>query len=294
MKVLVFGASGYIGSAVIAELRDHGHEVIAQTTRAETAEALNAAGYQTLTATMQEPDGWMEQALNSDVIIQLADSFDSNADKYERQMFAALEKALKTAKIQKRVIYTGGCWLYGNTGDENVGEGHKFTPPKAFSYVVKMRKKLLKSEHIDVIIIHPAMVWDREGGALSSMLEAARTGKPVQVVKSPDIRWPLVHRDDVATLYRLATERGTPGRDYHGVAGDAVTVGDLARAVGRRMAYAPTFDVASEDEIVAQMGEWARGFGLDQQMNARRTMMELGWRPVHGDILSHLSPYGPR
>ncbi len=294
MKVFVFGASGYIGSAVCAELRAHGHNVVAQTTRSEAASELEGAGYSAVVGTMEQPDSWLDAAMECAAVIQLADSFGPDAEQVERKMLNALETALEEAGKTMRIIYTGGCWLFGNTGDNVAAEGDELVPLKAFEYCVRHRQKLLDSDRFEAMTIHPAMVWDKNGGVLSEMIEAARSGKPVRVVKSPDTRWPMVHRDDTANLYRLVLEKGNPGAEYHAAAGGAVTVGELATAVGRRLAFRPQFDIVSEDDIAKERGNWARGYGLDQQMSARATMQELGWRPRYVDILAHLSPYGPR
>ncbi|MGI9484218.1 MAG: NAD-dependent epimerase/dehydratase family protein [Hyphomicrobiales bacterium] len=294
MKIFVLGASGYIGSAVIEELRAHGHNVIAQTTRKKAAEQLEADGFEVVVGKMEKPEKWLKAAIKADAIVQIANTFDDDAGAVESAMFRALQNALEEKNRKIRLIYTGGCWLFGKTGDETAAEGDEYNPLKGDEYSVRRCKKLKKSDVFETIIVHPAMVWDREGGVLKSMLESARTGKPVRVVNGPEVRWPMVHREDVATLYRLALEKGKPGRDYHGAAGNAVTVGELATAVGRRVAYAPTFEVVSEDEIAAELGEWARGYGLDQQMTAKRTMFELGWRPKYVNVLDHLGPYGPR
>jgi nucleoside-diphosphate-sugar epimerase len=294
MDVFVFGANGYIGSAVIRELKAHGHAVTALTTRKQAAEDLTKQGFRAITGKMQAPKPWISAAMKADAIIQLADTFDKDAGKIETEMLEALEETLQKRKRKMRIIYTGGCWLYGNTGDEQAIEGHEFAPIKAFKYCVKNRNRLMKSDHFDAIAIHPAMVWDRDGGVLRDMLDAVREGKPIQVVNGPETRWPMVHRDDLAVLYRLALEKGTPGKDYHGAAGNAVSVDELAHALARRVAAKPIFDIISEEQAVAQHGEWARGYGLDHQMSAKRTMFELGWRPAQDDIIRELNPYGPR
>ncbi len=294
MEVFVFGANGYIGSAVIKELKAHGHDVTALTTRKDAAKKLEKQGFNAIVGKMEQPKSWMKAAMKANAIIQLADTYDDDAGMAETALFDALEENLKKRRRKKRIIYTGGCWLYGPTGDEIAVEGHEFAPFDAMEFSVKTRERLMNSDRFDVITIHPAMVWDRDGGVLRQMLEAAREARPMQVVNGPDIRWPMVHRDDLAVLYRLALEKGIAGKDYHGVAGNAVTVGELAHAVARRVAAVPKFDVISEDEAVARDGAWARGYGLDHQMNGKRTMYELGWKPAYPDTLAYLSPYGPR
>ena len=103
MKVFVFGASGYIGSAVCAELRAHGHNVVAQTTRSEAASELEDAGYSAVVGTMEQPDSWLDAAMECAAVIQLADSFGPDAEQVERKMLNALEAALEEGATLIRV-----------------------------------------------------------------------------------------------------------------------------------------------------------------------------------------------
>jgi hypothetical protein len=41
--------------------------------------------------------------------------------------------------------------------------------------------------------------------------------------------------------------------------------------------------IVSTDAIAAELGEWARGFALDQQLSGARARRELGWQPKHLD-----------
>jgi hypothetical protein len=35
--------------------------------------------------------------------------------------------------------------------------------------------------------------------------------------------------------------------------------------------------------IAAELGEWARGYALDQQLSGAKARRELGWEPKHLD-----------
>lgn len=292
MKVLVLGATGYVGKPVVRQLRQAGHKITALTHRKEAMNRLKADGYKPVLGDMAQPGDWQNEILAADAIIHMAATFDDDEGKHEANFLNGLIKILEDAEQKKRFVYTGGCWLYGATGDGTAIEGSDFDALPAFQYSVEHREKIFESDVLDAVVLHPAMVWDRDGGTLSRFIQSAQTGGPIPIVGSLETRWPMVHRDDLAVLYQLVLEKGRPGKDYHGSAGPAVTVETLARAVARRFAYAPEFKIISPDLIARELGQWARGYAIDQQMSANRTMLELGWSPKYTDVLDTLNPYG--
>ena len=108
--------------------------------------------------------------------------------------------------------------------------------------------------------------------------------KAIRVVESEEIRWPLVHREDLAHLYALALERAPARSSYIGAAIDGLAVGRIARAFAKRFGtphHEP--DIISVAEIAAELGEWAKGYALDQRLSSAKAMGNLGWSPRHLD-----------
>jgi nucleoside-diphosphate-sugar epimerase len=106
----------------------------------------------------------------------------------------------------------------------------------------------------------------------------------VRVVGSEAVRWPLVHSEDLAALYGLALEDAPSGSSYIGAAIEGLAVGRIARAFARRFGNrreAPL--IVSTDSIAAELGEWARGYALDQMLSGDKARRDLGWRPQHLD-----------
>jgi nucleoside-diphosphate-sugar epimerase len=98
------------------------------------------------------------------------------------------------------------------------------------------------------------------------------------------VRWPLVHSEDLAHLYALALERSRPGESYIGAAIDGFPVGRIARAFARRYgARHEAPEIVSADAIAAELGEWARGYALDQRLSGDKARRDLGWAPRHLD-----------
>ena len=143
---------------------------------------------------------------------------------------------------------------------------------------------MLASQQIHGIVVHPAMVYAGEGGVFGRFARAAAEGRDVPVVGSETVRWPLVHSEDLAHLYALALERSPPGESYIGAAIEGLPVGRIARAFARRFgAKHDTPAIVSVDAIATELGEWARGYALDQRLSGDKARRELGWAPRHLD-----------
>jgi nucleoside-diphosphate-sugar epimerase len=106
----------------------------------------------------------------------------------------------------------------------------------------------------------------------------------VRVVGNENVRWPLVHCEDLATLYALALESAPGESSFIGTAIDGLAVGRIARAFAKRFGR-PRADpqIVSVDAITAELGAWAAGYGLDQRLSGSKARWELGWQPKHLD-----------
>jgi len=290
MDIFVLGGSGFIGSAVVRELLAHGHAVTALARSESSAGALAKAGCNVLHGDIRTPRDWLDKLGAPEAIVHMADTFDDDMAAVDRHLMDSLLDHLNGQVARSRFLYTGGCWLYGE--NDVITEESAFDPLSDFAWMTQ-RDRLLASASVEAIVVHPAMVYDLgsggDFGVLSMFVRDARAGGPVQVVGGESVRWPLVHRDDLAVLYRLALERGRAGADYHGVGEAGVPVGAIARAIAARFGAPPTLEVKSVEAITAELGSWARGYALDQCMVGVRTREELGWLPKHTDILRALN-----
>src|SRR5262249_52209975 len=110
MRVFVTGATGFIGSLVVKELIDAGHQVIGVYRSEEKAPALAAAGAEAYRGSIDEPDGLKDGAARSDGVIHLAfnhdfSKFAANCET-DRRVITALGSAL--AASNHPLIVTSG------------------------------------------------------------------------------------------------------------------------------------------------------------------------------------------
>ncbi|SDO23503.1 NAD-dependent epimerase/dehydratase family protein [Afipia sp. GAS231] len=290
MRVLVLGGTGSIGSAVVRELIERGHELFSLARSEASAAKLRQLAATPLAGDIGSPEAWTARLPRIDAVIHAACDFNTDMGAVDRRLLDAILPALARQENRPRFIYTGGCWLFGATGDGGATEETPFRPLPAFAWMVPQIRRVLTSSDIAGIVIHPAMVYEAEGGVFRRFAGEARDGEGVRIVESEAVRWPLVHSEDLAALYALALERAPAGSSYIGASIEGFSVGRIARAFARRFGkpdQAP--QILSADAIAAELGEWARGYALDQRLSGAKARLELGWAPSHLDKESEIA-----
>lgn len=284
MRIFVLGGTGSIGSAVVRQLVERGHDVLGLARSDASAAMLRDSGATALAGDITAPEPWAARLPSLDAIVHAACDFATDMAAIDARLLEVLLSMFGARMKKPRLIYTGGCWLFGATGNEPVSEQTPFRPLPAFAWMVPHLQRVLVASEVDGIVIHPAMVYTPDGGVFRRFAREAAEGEVIRVVGSEQVRWPLVHRDDLAVLYALALE-GAPARSsYIGSAIEGLAVGRIARAFARRRgAQHPVPQIVSVDGIAAELGEWARGYALDQVLSGAKARRDLGWKPRHLD-----------
>jgi len=286
MRVLLLGATGTIGSPVLLELVSNGHSVLALARSDAARDKLQNQQADVVRGDLREPSGWVKAVRDVDAIIHVAATFTEDMGGVDRAVVEALINEAAADSVRRRFIYTGGCWLYGDTKGQAVSETAVLNPIPAFAWMVENADRLRQVNCFDLNVVHPAMVYDQDGGVFAKFVEQAEGGGPVEVWGALETRWPVVHRDDLARAYRLVLEGGEAGQAYNVASQAGVSVGDIARAIMRRCQVSGDPVVRSVEDVVAEQGDWAVGPTLDQLMNANRISEQLGWMPEHQDVVA--------
>ncbi len=288
MRTLILGATGTIGEPLSDDLAGHGHDLVALARSDESERRLSAKGIEVVRGDLRVPRKWVRIVREVDAIIHVAATFTEDMGEVDLTLVEAMLAEVESAARRIRFIYTGGCWLYGETGDRIADEATPFDPIPSFAWMIGNGDRVLAARHLDAMIVHPAMVYDRDGGVLTRLIAGARERGRVEVWGSPDTRWPVVHRRDLAAAYRLVLEGGAPSESYCVAAETGVPVGRIADALGRRFGLAAGPLVRGRNEVIAEEGAWAAGPMLDQRMSGRKIARELGWTPAYSSILGEI------
>jgi nucleoside-diphosphate-sugar epimerase len=285
VRILLLGGTGSIGSAVVRELIGRGHAVLGLARSEASALKLAGFGATPLPGDIASPEAWTGRLPQLDAVVHAACDFDSDMGAIDRRLLDHLLPALAAQANTPRFITTGGCWLFGVTGDDVATEETALDPLPAFAWMVPNLERVLAAPEVDGIVIHPAMVYTADGGVFDRFARDAVERNAIRVAGSGKVRWPLVHTDDLATLYALALERAPARSSYIGATNDGVMVGRIARAFARRFGTRNQDpQIISVDAAAAEWGEWARGYARDQRLSGAKAQRELGWQPRHLDV----------
>jgi nucleoside-diphosphate-sugar epimerase len=284
VRVFVLGGTGSIGSAVACELIRRGHDVWGLARSDASAAKLRELDATPVAGDIAAPEQWVGRLPPLDAVIHAACDFSTEMGAIDHHLLDLLLPALTAQPKRPRFIYTGGCWLFGATGGEVTTEETPFRPLPAFGWMVPQLRRILEAREVDGIVVHPAMVYTPGGGVFLRFAQDAVERDAVRVVGSEAVRWPLVHSEDLATLYALALEKAPARSNYIGAAIEGLAVGRIARACAKRFRTRDQKpQIVSADAMAAELGEWARGYALDQRLSGAKAQRELGWKPTHFD-----------
>ena len=285
MNIFILGGTGSIGSAVTAELVAHDHVVTGLCRSEASAQKLAALGAQPWRGDLCNPASWRAALDQVDVVIQLAASFDDDMAAIDAEAISVIKQQARHRSTPLRVLYTGGCWLYGETGDHAACETSPKRPIPAFAWMQVNAQSLLQDPKLSSCIVHPAMTYHEDGGGVfSRLLSQAASGLPLEVWGSIHTRWPLVHRRDLARAYRLLAEKPELCGHYNVAAQSGVPMRDILDEIIRRHTHDGAYLVRNRKYVMFKYGNWAEGPTLDQQMRADKIQAACGWHPEVSDF----------
>jgi nucleoside-diphosphate-sugar epimerase len=293
MRVFITGGTGLIGSAVVAELLDHGHSVLALARSDASAKAAAAAGASVIRGGLTDLDVLRTAADQSDGVIHLAFSNDfSSAEAVVRSVaeetaaLAALGAAL-VGTDRPFVACSGTPWVAGRVATEADAipvDGPVGGRGRAVMAVLDLASRGVRSSAVRL----PRTVHNEGRGGFAGVLTdiARRTGVSGYPGDGSQ-RWPAVHALDAAVLFRLALEQAPAGTAWHAVDEEGDAVRDIAAVIGRRLGL-PVQSVPTET-----YGPLGAIFASDQPASSAHTRLELGWQPKHPGLLADLENLQP-
>jgi nucleoside-diphosphate-sugar epimerase len=288
MRVFVTGASGFIGSAVVAELIDAGHDVIGLARSDQAAAAVQAAGAEAHRGALDDLDSLRSGAAAADGVIHTAYIHDfSQMENAARADLAAIETLAAALEGSGRplVLTTGTALIKpGQLATEDDSPGSAGHP----RLKAEDAARAFAARGVRTSVVRPGASVHGEGdhGFVPYLIGIARTKGVAAYIGDGSNRWPAVHRFDAAHLYRLALEEAAAGSIFHAIADEGVPTRDIAGIIGRHLDL-PVVSVAPED-AAEHFGWMGAFFGLDAPASSALTRERLGWEPVHIGLVEDL------
>jgi len=287
MRVFLTGASGFVGSAVMEDLIQAGHQVLALVRGDDAAAKVALLGAEPYRGDLSAPGHLAEAAKACDGVIHTAFIHDfSNMGESAKIDLAAIETiGAALAGSGKPFVVTSAIGVL--EAGRLVTENDAPTPGSAGAYRVPSELAALalaaRGVRASVVRLPPSVHGEGDYGFVPALIDIARKQAVSAYIGDGMNRWPAVHRRDAARLYRLALESGVAGTAYHAVADEGVATRDIAEVIGKRLNL--PVEGLSEEAVAGHFGWLGRFFGTDWWASSAQTQQELGWKPTHPGLL---------
>lgn len=317
MRVFVTGASGFIGTAVVQELKNAGHGVIGLARTSEAAAKLRGLGALPHRGTLDDIESLKSAAAQADGVIHLAFMHGLSKVTWRERLriFAGGAPSGIAARFlevitsaDRRAIDALGSALQGSGRPlvttfgtlglaapklrrDTAAVETDMPDPASPGYgraITEDTVQAWASRGVRTAIVRlpPSVHGSGDSGLVPQMIRAARKKRMSAFVDDGLNRWPAVHRDDAARLFRLVLEHGNAGARYHGLAEEGVSMRDIAGVIGQRLGL-PTASITQA--AAAKQFSWLAPFvALDNPCSSRWTCDRLGWRPIGPSLLDDL------
>jgi nucleoside-diphosphate-sugar epimerase len=289
MRVFVTGATGFIGSAVVRELIDAGHQVLGLARSEEGARWLGGAGAEVYRGSLEDLESLRGGAAAADAVIHTAFVHD-------------FSKFKENCEIDQRAIEKLGDALAGSdrllmvtsgTGVSSSKPGIPSTEdaaPISSKIVIRASEEAaaaVQARGVRVAVVRLPQIHDTvKQGLITYAIQVAREKRVSAYIGDGSNRWPAAHRLDTGRLYRLALEKTKANATYHAVAEEGVPLRDIAEVIGRGLRV-PAVSI-SKEEAAGHFG-WLKEFiGRDMPSSSAQTRARLGWNPTGPSLMTDL------
>jgi nucleoside-diphosphate-sugar epimerase len=286
MRVLVIGASGFLGGAIALRLLRDGHRVAALVRGAGRAEPMQKAGIETRPGSLDDAASLKAAADDTDAIVNAADS-DHRAG--VEAIIAAVAGTGKTFVHTSGISVTADC-AAGAASDVVRDEDTPFEPipERRERFAIDQAVRGASERGCRTIVMccplaYGPPAWPgRESVQVPHLVRDARARGVARYVGAGEARWSHCHIDDIADAYSAALVHGWAGALYYPENGEFAW-GELAARIGRIVGV-PSASWSLEEAVAAWGARALWTYSSNARTRGVRIRADLGWKPRIEDM----------
>lgn len=280
MKVVVFGASGYIGGNITRHLVASGYSVVGIARSVSSAQTISTQGAEARIADLNVRGVLAELIEGADAVIWAAQLMLENEQRVVKTLLDALagtDRAfIFTSGTSVMSIPTNGDWDERSFAEDEPFEARRQIAPRLQTEAMV---RGAAAHGVRAMVVRPPLIWGGGGSQIIADFyhSARKTGAVCYIGRGLNV-YSNVHVLDLAELYRLALEKGRAGALYFAVSGEA-SYGVMARAIADYLGV-PTRSVTVEEGCEIWDKFMARIVLCScSRQRSPRSRLELGWAP---------------
>jgi nucleoside-diphosphate-sugar epimerase len=290
MRVFVTGATGFIGTELVKELIEVGHQVRGLTRSEAGVEQLKAVGAEVHRGDLTDLDSLRSGATGMDAVVHLAFSHDfSKFAQNAADEIKAIEALGSVMKPGKLFVVTSGVGLTSGKPGQLRTEKDPPVDSPAIPRRPEQAAQAVADKGVNVAIVRLPQVHDtRKQGLVPLLTQTAREKGVSAYLGDGANRWAAAPLKDVAHLYRLAVEKTGPGVTvYNAVQEEGVSARKIAETIGKGLKV-PVVSIAPE-KAGEHFGWFAHFAALDMPATSEWTRKTLGWAPTGPGLIEDLT-----
>lgn len=292
MRILVTGATGYIGGSIATALVAQGHDVVGLARTGEAAEKLKKRGIEPLAGSLTDHGVLARAARTVDGVINAANSDNPFV------VHAILPQLRGSGKIFIQTSGTSVVSTYdeGEPVEHIFNEDTPFTPMPEKATRVAIDRQVLGSaiDGVRSVVIRPSLIYGRGIGVeaasvqIPKLIEQAKTSGVARHIGRGLNVWSHVHIQDVVDLFLRALDAAPAGSLFYAENGEA-SMRTAVEAISRMLGLGGKTETWAIEDAVTALGPGAHlTFGSNSRVQAVKARGVLGWAPRGPALLDEI------